>query len=118
MSAMSPTIVFAPDGKFAIATGSPGGPAIIDFVAQSLIDMLDGGMGAQAAASAPHSLNLNGRTVLERGTALDALTPQLTAMGHAVVEADLESGLHIVKRVAGGYVGGADPRRDGVALGD
>jgi gamma-glutamyltranspeptidase/glutathione hydrolase len=39
-------------------------------------------------------------------------------MGHAVVEADLESGLHIVKRVAGGYVGGADPRRDGVALGD
>jgi gamma-glutamyltranspeptidase/glutathione hydrolase len=118
MSAMSPTIVFAPDGKFAIATGSPGGPAIIDFVAQSLIDMLDGGMGAQAAASAPHSLNLNGRTVLERGTALDALTPQLTAMGHAVVDADLESGLHIVKRVAGGYVGGADPRRDGVALGD
>ena len=118
MSAMSPTIVFAPDGKFTIATGSPGGPAIIDFVAQSLIDMIDGGMGAAAAAGSPHTLNLNGRTILEKGTALDALTPQLTAMGHAVIEADLESGLHIVKRVAGGYVGGADPRRDGVALGD
>ncbi|HEY2884366.1 MAG TPA: gamma-glutamyltransferase [Rhizomicrobium sp.] len=118
MSAMSPTIVFAPDGKFAIATGSPGGPAIIDFVAQSLIDMIDGGMGAEAAAAAPRMLNLNGRTILEKGTALDALTPQLTAMGHAVVDADLESGLHIVKRVSGGYVGGADPRRDGVALGD
>jgi gamma-glutamyltranspeptidase/glutathione hydrolase len=118
MSAMSPTIVFTPDGKFAIATGSPGGPAIIDFVAQSLIDMIDGGMGAEAAAASPHPLNLNGRTVLEKGTALDALTPQLTQMGHMVVDADLESGLHIVKRVAGGYVGGADPRRDGVALGD
>jgi len=118
MSAMSPTIVFDPEGKFVIATGSPGGPAIIDFVAQSLIDMIDGGMGAAAAAGSPHMLNLNGRTVLEKGTALDALTPQLTAMGHAVVDVDLESGLHIVKRVAGGYVGGADPRRDGVALGD
>lgn len=118
MSAMSPTIVFGPDGKFAIATGSPGGPAIIDYVAQSLIAMIDGGMGAQQAAAAPHPLNLNGRTILEKGTALDSLAPQLTAMGHSVVAADLESGLHIVQRVPGGYVGGADPRRDGEALGD
>ena len=118
MSAMSPTIVFGPDGKFAIATGSPGGPAIIDFVAQSLIDMIDGGMTARDAVAAPHALNLNTLTILEKGTALEGLTASLTAMGHTVSSRDLESGLHIVQRVRGGYVGGADPRRDGVALGD
>jgi gamma-glutamyltranspeptidase/glutathione hydrolase len=118
MSAMSPTIVFGPDGKFAIATGSPGGPAIIDFVAQSLIDMIDGGMSAQDVVAVPHSLNLNTPTILEKGTALESLAPQLTAMGHTVTMRDLESGLHIVQRVRGGYVGGADPRRDGVAIGD
>jgi gamma-glutamyltranspeptidase/glutathione hydrolase len=118
MSAMSPTIVFTPDGKFAIATGSPGGPAIIDFVAQSLIDMIDGGMSAPQAVAAPHALNLNSPTILEKDTALEGLTASLTAMGHMVSARDLESGLHIVQRVRGGYVGGADPRRDGVALGD
>jgi gamma-glutamyltranspeptidase/glutathione hydrolase len=118
MSAMSPTIVFDPDGKFAIATGSPGGPAIIGYVAQSLIAMIDGHLDAQAAASLPHPLNLNSPTILEQGTPLEALTPQLTAMGHTVVTRELESGLHIVQTVPGGYRGGADPRRDGIALGD
>lgn len=118
MSAMSPTIVFGPDGKFAIATGSPGGPAIIDYVAQSLIAMIDGGIGAQDAAALPHPLNLNSPTILEKGTPLDSLAAQLTAMGHTVSYANLESGLHIVQRVRGGYVGGADPRRDGEAIGD
>ena len=118
MSAMSPTIVFGPDGKFAIATGSPGGPAIIDFVAQSLIAMIDGGVGPQQATALPHLLNLNGRTILEKGTPLEALSAPLTAMGHTVVSAELESGLHIIQRVPGGYAGGADPRRDGEVLGD
>ena len=118
MSAMSPTIVFGPDGKFAIATGSPGGPAIIDFVAQSLIAMIDAGLGPQQATALPHALNLNGRTILEKGTPLEALSAPLTAMGHTVVSADLESGLHIIQRVSGGYAGGADPRRDGEVLGD
>jgi gamma-glutamyltranspeptidase/glutathione hydrolase len=118
MSAMSPTIVIGPDGKFAIATGSPGGPAIIDFVAQSLIDMIDAGMSAGQAVSAPHLLNLNTPTILEKGTALESLAAPLTTMGHTVTMRDLESGLHIVQRVRGGYVGGADPRRDGIAIGD
>jgi gamma-glutamyltranspeptidase / glutathione hydrolase len=118
MSAMSPTLVFGPDGKFAIATGSPGGPAIIDFVAQSLIGMIDGHLGPAAAAAEPHVLNLNSPTILEKGTVLEALAPQLTAMGHSIMPRELESGLHIIERVPGGYRGGADPRRDGVAIGD
>jgi gamma-glutamyltranspeptidase/glutathione hydrolase len=118
MSAMSPTIVFGSDGKFKIAAGSPGGPMIITYVAEALVGMLDGNLAPQAAAAEPHFANPNGPTLLESGTQLVSLKPQLTAMGHNVVEHELGSGLHIIERVPGGYVGGADPRRDGVALGD
>jgi gamma-glutamyltranspeptidase / glutathione hydrolase len=118
MSAMSPTIVFGPDGKFKIAAGSPGGPLIITYVAEALVGMLDGNLDPQTASAQPHFANPNGPTILEKDTSIDSLAPQLTAMGHQVIERDLESGLHIIARVPGGYIGGADPRRDGIALGD
>jgi gamma-glutamyltranspeptidase/glutathione hydrolase len=118
MSAMAPTIVFDKSGKFAIAAGSPGGPLIIDYVANALIGMIDGKLGPQDAVALPHPVNLNTPTILEKGTALEQLAPQLTAMGHTVRMLDIESGLHIIQTVPGGYRGGADPRRDGVALGD
>ncbi len=118
LSAMAPTIVFNPDGSFRIAAGSPGGPMIIEYVALALQAMLDAGLDPQAAAGLPHVANPNGPTILEKGTALEALTPELTRMGHRVVSAPLGSGLHIIEKRADGYHGGADPRRDGAALGD
>jgi gamma-glutamyltranspeptidase/glutathione hydrolase len=119
LSAMSPTIVFDRDGKFLLSVGSPGGPAIIDYVTQTLVAMLDGGMMPAEAIALPRQLNLNGPTRLEKSPANDALGPQLTAMGHTVVMAGGEgSGLHGIRKVPGGYVGGADPRRDGVVIGD
>lgn len=118
MSAMSPTIIFGPDGRFKIAAGSPGGPLIITYVAEALVGMLDGNLSPQQAAAQPHFANSNGPTILEKGTAIETLGPQLTAMGHDVELGELGSGLHIIERVPGGYIGGADPRRDGVALGD
>jgi gamma-glutamyltranspeptidase/glutathione hydrolase len=118
LSAMSPTLVFDSKGRFAFAAGSPGGPVIIDYTTQALLAMIDGRLSPQAAAAQPKVANLNGATIIEKGTALEALVPQLTAMGHTIREVNLESGLHIIERVKGGYIGGADPRRDGVALGD
>jgi gamma-glutamyltranspeptidase/glutathione hydrolase len=118
LSAMSPTIVFDASGKFKLATGSPGGPLIIGYVAQSLVNLIDGKETPQLAAAEPHILNPNGPTILEKGTAIEALGPQLTAMGHHVVSFDLESGLHIIEHTKAGYIGGADPRRDGNVLGD
>jgi gamma-glutamyltranspeptidase/glutathione hydrolase len=119
LSSMSPSIVLGPDGRFKLAVGSPGGPMIIDYVAQALIAMLDDGLTPEQAAALPHPGNLNSPTLIEKGTALEALAPGLTAMGHMVAMPGVEkSGLHIVERVKGGYVGAADPRRDGVTLGD
>ena len=118
MSAMAPTIVFGPDGKFKIALGSPGGPVIIDYVAQSIIGMLDAGLDPQAATALPHVANLNGPTILEQDTPIDDFAAGLTAMGHKIVLHELQSGSHIIERTKRGYVGGADPRRDGNAMGD
>jgi gamma-glutamyltranspeptidase/glutathione hydrolase len=118
MSAMSPTLVFDSDGKFRIAAGSPGGPVIIDYVAQSLIGMLDSNLDPQTAVSLPHAANLNGVTILEKDTPIDDYAPALTAMGHKVILRELESGSHIIEHTKKGYIGGADPRRDGVAMGD
>ncbi|HSS15027.1 MAG TPA: gamma-glutamyltransferase, partial [Rhizomicrobium sp.] len=117
LSAMSPTIVFDKDGKFLLSVGSPGGPAIIDYVTQSLIAMLDGGMTPAQAIALPRQLNLNGPTRLEKSPENDVLGPQLTAMGHRVtVDLGEGAGLHGIKKVPGGYIGGADPRRDGVVI--
>jgi len=118
MSAMAPTIVFGPDGKFDIALGSPGGPVIIDYVCEALVAMLDGNLSPQAAAALPHIANLNGPTVLEKDTSIDEFASPLAAMGHKVVEHSLGSGLHIIEWTPAGYLGGADPRRDGNAVGD
>ena len=119
LSAMSPTIVFDKNGNFLVSVGSPGGPAIIDYVAQILIGILDAKMSPKDAISMPHEINMNGNTLLERSPTSDQLAAQLTAMGHTVQLPQVEgSGLHGIQKVKGGYIGAADPRRDGIALGD
>lgn len=119
LSAMSPTIVFDKDGDFLLSVGSPGGPAIIGYVTHTLVAMLDGGKTPAEAIALPRQLNLNGPTRLEKSPANDALVPGLTAMGHNVTVVMGEgSGLHGIRKVKGGYIGGADPRRDGVVIGD
>jgi gamma-glutamyltranspeptidase/glutathione hydrolase len=119
LSAMSPTIVFDKTGNFVLGIGSPGGPAIISYVAQSLVAILDGGLAPQEAIALPRHLNTNTGTTLERSPWADQTAPALTAMGHTVRSAGGEgSGLHVIQKVPGGYLGGADPRRDGVVVGE
>jgi len=118
LSSMSPFIVFAPDGQFYAALGSPGGRQIIAYVAQGLSALIDGDLSMSRAAANPRHVNLNGPTVLEEGTPLEDIAPALTAMGHQIRLDGFDSGVNGIRRVAGGYEGGADPRRSGVALGD
>jgi gamma-glutamyltranspeptidase/glutathione hydrolase len=118
MSAMTPAIIFSPEGGFFAAIGSPGGPRIIGYVAQAVSALIDTGGDIETAVGAPHYLNRNGATELEKGTAIEALAPALSAMGHDVRAVALESGLNGIRRVPGGYEGASDPRRNGAALGD
>ena len=116
-SSMTPTLIFDETGQLVAALGSPGGSRIIGFVVQSVIALLDWGLDAQAALSLPRHVNRNGATELEENIALETLAPALQAMGHKVSIGQLVSGLHAVRRVDGRLEGGADPRREGVALG-
>ena len=104
------------DGKPVLAVGSPGGSRIIGYVAQAVIAWLDWGMDVQQAVSLPHAVNRFGTYDLEAGTAAEALQAPLQALGYEVTTRDLNSGLHAIE-IGGGLQGGADPRREGVALG-
>jgi gamma-glutamyltranspeptidase/glutathione hydrolase len=117
-SSMAPTFVFEPDGRLKMAVGSPGGLVILNYVAKTLVATLDWGMDIQAAISLPNFGSTNGPTFLERGTAYEELGDELGERGHVLNYTPLTSGLHGIERVPGGWRGGADPRREGVAGGD
>jgi gamma-glutamyltranspeptidase / glutathione hydrolase len=116
-SAMAPTLVFDQQGQFTMAVGSPGGSAIINYVVQTLIAMLDWHLDPQQAVSLPHYGSRNGPTELEQGRHLEALGPQLEARGHTVVLSEMTSGLSAILKTEHGYAGGADPRREGTVKG-
>jgi gamma-glutamyltranspeptidase/glutathione hydrolase len=116
-SAMAPTLVFDAQGALHMAVGSPGGSAIINYVAQTLVAMLDWQLDPQQAVSLPHYGSRNGPTELERGRGLETLVPQLKARGHQVSLTPLTSGLSAIVKTPHGYLGGADPRREGTVMG-
>jgi gamma-glutamyltranspeptidase/glutathione hydrolase len=121
-SSMAPTIVTDREGQLVLTVGSPGGARIIPYVLQTLVATLDWGLDIQAAINLPRHANMNGPVELERGRPVAALGPELRALGHAVETRDLTSGLHGIAVVRRGesvqLIGGADPRREGEALGE
>ncbi len=115
-SSMAPMIVLR-DGKPYMAIGAPGGPFIISFVAKTLLGVLGWGLDIQAAIALPNRGSCNYGTEIEQGTQLEPLAASLERMGHKVRLESLPSGLQGVVITPNGLEGGADPRREGVALG-
>jgi gamma-glutamyltranspeptidase/glutathione hydrolase len=76
-------------------------------------------MDIQSAIALPHFANRNGKaTELEKGTAAVSLRPALEVLGHTIDIRSHTSGLHGIEVTAAGLTGGADPRREGIVLGD
>jgi gamma-glutamyltranspeptidase / glutathione hydrolase len=117
-SAMAPTIVYDKLGRVAIVVGSPGGSAIINYVAKTLIGIIDWDLDPQAAIALPNFGSRNGPTELEKNTSIVVLEPKLKALGAPVWVADQNSGLQAIARTRNGWVGGADPRREGIVRGE
>ncbi len=115
-SSMAPMMVFSADGQLQMLAGSPGGSRIINFVAQALVGMIDWQLDPQQAADLAKITHRNDHLALEAGTELAGLAPKFRDLGYQVKIVDLNSGLHLIKRTANGWLGGADPRREGKAL--
>ncbi|EGR1102273.1 gamma-glutamyltransferase [Vibrio cholerae] len=116
-SSMAPTIVLQ-DNQPYLAIGSPGGSRIIGYVAQALIAHIQWDMDIQAAINQPHVLNRFGEIELEQGTSAEQFKPALESLGAKVGIKELNSGLHAIRITAQGLEGAADPRREGVAIGE
>jgi gamma-glutamyltranspeptidase/glutathione hydrolase len=117
-SSMAPTIVFDGDNRLAAVVGSPGGSQIIGFVVKALVGILDWRLDPQVAVDLPNALNRNGPTELEAGTEAAAWKAPLEAKGHEVRLVEMTSGIQAVVVGTGGLTGGADSRREGVAIGN
>jgi gamma-glutamyltranspeptidase / glutathione hydrolase len=123
-SSMAPTIVYDAKGRVSIVAGSPGGSAIINYVAKTLVGLIDWNLDPQAAIDLPNFGSRNGPTELEKGTPLESLKGELEARGHSVRVIDFTSGLQALQRTYSkggnplGWRGGADPRREGTVRGE
>lgn len=116
-SSMAPMMVFNQDKSLKLVLGSPGGSRIINYVAQTMIAMLDWKLDPQAAINLPRLTNRNKVTTLEKDTSLVMIKAELEAKGHKVLVRDLNSGIQAIEVTGKGLRGGADQRREGVALG-
>jgi len=113
MSSMTPVLVLNSEGTPTVAIGSPGGPAIIGYVAKPLMNHLMTGEPLSEAIGRPHVVVPRGSLIIENGG--DELAARAGDMGYEVQQRGLTSGLY------GFTINGdkvdlvADPRREGSA---
>ena len=118
-SSMSPTLVFdKTTGELLMSTGSPGGAFIVHYTAKVLHGVLQWGLSPQAAVDLPNFGTLGGPLVLEQGRFPLATVQDLQQRGHTVQQGELTSGAQALVRSGGAWLGGADPRREGIVAGD
>lgn len=114
-SSMSPVIIFDPEGRPFMVVGSAGGSRIIGYVLQRIISVIDWNMSLEEAMKAPHILHRGKKLEIE-SKGLDMAEP-LKRIGHPIVVGDMNSGLTAIHFKDDQIIGVADPRREGIALG-
>ena len=117
-SSMAPTLVFDAFGRLYAVVGSPGGSQIIGYVGKTLVALLDWKLDPQQAVDFGNFGSRNGPTELEKGTEAEAWKAALEAKGHEVRLLEMTSGTQAIVKTPEGFLGGADGRREGVAIGD
>lgn len=118
-SSMAPTLVFdKTTNKIVMSGGSMGGALIIHHTAKLLYGTLNWGLNAQQAIDLPNFGSLNGPSLLEENRFAPATVEALKARGAEVREMNMTSGVQAIQKTEKGFFGGADPRREGIVLGD
>jgi gamma-glutamyltranspeptidase/glutathione hydrolase len=115
-SSMSPTIVTDGDGELVLAIGSPGGSAIVGYVARVTIGVLDWNLTPQQAIDLSNATARTSPVNVETARMPAGIAEALSRRGWVLRDTSglEESGLHAVQVTPNGLVGGADPRREGV----
>lgn len=117
-SAMAPVMVFNPQQQLIAISGSPGGSQIICYVAKSLIQMIDFNKNPAQAAASANLCAVNDTPVIESRRDSERLIDVLANKKVAVNRGELLSGIVNIERTKrGGWLGAADPRREGEAIG-
>lgn len=117
-SSMAPTIVFNGSGDVEAVLGSPGGNRIILHVIKTLIALIDWGMDAQSAVDLLNFGSQGSGFEIELDSDAVWIALKLKPLGHRIIPALMNSGIQIIVSRDGRLEGGADPRREGAALGD
>jgi len=118
VTSMVPTMVFDETGQLVTLGGSAGGGQIVDYVSANLVRMLANQLSPFDALAQGHiSTAVPNRLQLEKGTSAALLADALQAKGQKVEVVTMNSGMGFLKRTRDGWIGAADPRRDGVAWG-
>jgi gamma-glutamyltranspeptidase/glutathione hydrolase len=119
---LSPTMTFQGD-QFLLAIGTPGGHGIPQTTSQMLLNALEFGMNVQQAIEAPRIRTFDGVHVDVESRVPEAVRAELEALGHVLTVLPPfhwgvggGQGLYRVP-ASGAIMGGADPRRDGYAMG-
>ena len=112
-SSMSPTVVFNAGGEPVLVIGSAGGSRIIGYVLAQIVAMIDWNMPLDEAFVMRHTLARGVKVETEDAELAEALT----ALGNQVELKTLNSGLTAIGIGRNGLAAAADPRREGLALG-
>lgn len=117
-SSIAPTMIFDHAHHLIMITGSPGGSQIICYVAKNIVQVLDFKQDAQTAVNAGNLCAVNNQSQIESGSDLGSYISALQARGESIINTDLVSGVTNIVRTKDGWSGAADPRREGIALGN
>ena len=110
LSSMAPLIIFDKNNDFFLTIGSPGGKAIISYVARVLIDIFYNQIDSASSIRKPNYVKIRDKTFVEN----EDLKKNLKQVSKI---RNLTSGLAIIENTENGFNGIADFRRDGTAKG-
>ena len=113
-------MVFDAQQQLTVLTGSPGGAVIICYVARNLIALLDFNLSPEQSAASGNLCAMNATSLIEKNSNLTRFLPALHARGEVIQPTELVSGIVTIQRATSkpGWLGAADPRREGEAMGD
>ena len=115
MSSMTPTIIFKDNELYAL-TGSPGGTSIINYVTKSVLGIIDWNLEPDEIVELPHYMNKGNYTELEKDSVIENLKSEVESKGHPVWVLKKRCGLHLAVKKEDGFIGSADPRREGLVI--